>query len=110
MIQNILPLSINRCDIFGITINWSDGIMCSIPSKVLRNNCPSAISKAKQGDTSHDKPLTGIKKRLTVIEYSASETYKLEKIWSIGNYAIGIRWGDGHDTGIYPYSLLRELC
>ncbi|MFT7538680.1 MAG: DUF971 family protein, partial [Lysobacterales bacterium] len=27
----------------------------------------------------------------------------------LGNYAIGINWNDGHNAGIYPYSLIEEL-
>lgn len=26
----------------------------------------------------------------------------------VGNYAIRIRWSDGHDTGLYNFKLLRE--
>jgi DUF971 family protein len=28
----------------------------------------------------------------------------------VGNYAIGIRWSDGHETGIYSFERLRQLC
>jgi len=28
----------------------------------------------------------------------------------VGNYALSIIWGDGHDTGIYSYRWLRQLC
>ncbi len=27
----------------------------------------------------------------------------------VGRYAIQIRWGDGHDTGIYTYDSLRRM-
>jgi DUF971 family protein len=27
----------------------------------------------------------------------------------VGLYAVSPLWADGHDTGIYPYRLLREL-
>ncbi len=27
----------------------------------------------------------------------------------VGYYAYQIKWNDGHDTGIYPLALLREL-
>ena len=35
---------------------------------------------------------------------------RLEKIEAVGNYAINLGWADGHDTGIYSYAYLRELC
>ena len=28
----------------------------------------------------------------------------------VGNYGISIRWSDGHETGIYTFKQLRELC
>jgi hypothetical protein len=28
----------------------------------------------------------------------------------VGNYAIRLRWTDGHDTGIYAFALLRDVC
>jgi ATP-binding protein involved in chromosome partitioning len=30
-------------------------------------------------------------------------------IRAVGRYAIQIEWSDGHTTGIYPFSRLREL-
>jgi DUF971 family protein len=28
----------------------------------------------------------------------------------VGNYALKIRWSDGHDTGLYTWEHLRQLC
>ena len=32
------------------------------------------------------------------------------EVHPVGNYGISIRWSDGHDTGIYTFERLRELC
>jgi DUF971 family protein len=32
------------------------------------------------------------------------------RIQPVGRYAIQIAWSDGHETGIYPFRRLRELC
>jgi DUF971 family protein len=37
------------------------------------------------------------------------EDIRIESIQSIGRYAVGIFWSDGHRTGIYPYDLLKHL-
>lgn len=29
---------------------------------------------------------------------------------AVGRYGVGIRWSDGHDTGIYSFDRLRDLC
>ena len=28
----------------------------------------------------------------------------------VGSYALAFRWSDGHDTGIYSFHYLREIC
>ena len=35
---------------------------------------------------------------------------RVRELHPVGNYAISVLWSDGHDTGIYPFSRLRELC
>lgn len=32
------------------------------------------------------------------------------EIKPVGNYAVAIRWSDGHMTGIYSHELLRSIC
>jgi ATP-binding protein involved in chromosome partitioning len=105
----IAPREIKRLEEKGVRITWADGVVQEISSIVLRQNCPSAVSKAKRGDESHEKPLTAKKRSLKVIEHTLSEETALKEIWAIGNYAIGIRWGDGHDSGIYSFEMLRSL-
>jgi DUF971 family protein len=29
---------------------------------------------------------------------------------AVGNYGVSVLWSDDHDTGIYTYERLRELC
>jgi DUF971 family protein len=36
--------------------------------------------------------------------------FEVASIVAVGNYAIQITWGDGHNTGIYTYEHLRSLC
>ena len=35
---------------------------------------------------------------------------ELREIEQVGNYALGLTWGDGHNTGIYSFRFLRGLC
>ena len=105
------PTEIRRMGSEGIAICWQDGLRSSLSSLTLRQHCPSAISQAKRGDTSHEKPLHGKRKSglLKVVESSKEEELQLLKVWPVGNYAIGLEWADGHNTGIYTFQLLREL-
>jgi DUF971 family protein len=104
------PKSIKRIEDSGLEVTWRDGTTSIITSATLRANCPSAESKAQRGDTTHDKPLIGGKKGLSVISHTREESLRLVKIWPVGKYAIGIEWGDNLKSGIYSFDLLKELA
>jgi DUF971 family protein len=36
--------------------------------------------------------------------------YELKAVESVGNYALKLTWGDGHDHGIYNWEHLHGLC
>lgn len=100
----------------GVSISYSDDSSISIDSTTLRKNCPCASCLEKRGDTSHhnplqskSKPTTRTKSLLKVISATSEEETNLEKIWLIGNYALGLKWQDGHDSGIYTFEYLRSL-
>ena len=107
----ILPIELKRLGLDGLEICWSDGLRSRIPAKVLRQNCPCAACRENRGETKHDQPIS-LKKGslLRVIESSVEEECNLVELWPVGNYAIGLRWADGHSTGIYIYDLLRKLA
>jgi DUF971 family protein len=39
-----------------------------------------------------------------------SEQLSIQDISIVGRYALNFRWSDGHETGIYSFRYLRELC
>jgi DUF971 family protein len=39
-----------------------------------------------------------------------SDELTVETLDLVGRYALTFRWSDGHQTGIYSFRLLRELC
>ncbi len=113
--MKIVPVEIKRLESKGIAITWSDGSRAEIASDTLRRNCPCAGCREMRGDTSHAKPLTTpaqpLKPRgLAIIDSSLAEQTALKQIWVVGQYALGMTWGDGHNTGIYTFDLLRELA
>lgn len=36
--------------------------------------------------------------------------YDLKGVETVGGYALKFVWGDGHDTGLYTWEHLRDLC
>lgn len=107
--MTLTPKEITRDARKGISITWSNNSRSQLSCETLRRNCPCAACKEKRGDTSHSTPLTPRRRSLTVIQNTIDEELNLVSIWGVGQYAIGIRWGDGHDSGIYTFSLLLEL-
>ena len=103
------PREVKRLGSSGIQIVWDNGQVHDISSKVLRENCPSADSRAKRGDHSHQEPLTARSSKLKIVESTLDEELDLQEIWAVGNYAIGMKWGDGHHTGIYTFEYLYQL-
>lgn len=104
------PVEVHRKGSEGLLVVWTNGEKTEISSTKLRQHCPCATCKEKQGDTSHAKPLSGKKSLLNIIEHTLSEELNLTKVRPIGNYALGLEWADGHSTGIYTYDLLWHLA
>jgi DUF971 family protein len=75
---------------------WSDGHVAEIDYGYLRGYCPCA------GCQGHGAGPVRFKPRPTPVE-------PLE-IRPVGNYAVSIQWSDAHDTGIYRFDFLREIC
>lgn len=104
------PQQIVRVPDRGLEVTWSDGSVATISAGDLRRACPCASCREQRGEGQHDKPLgTGTKSRLAIVEHSAQESLSLESVRAVGSYAIGLRWADGHDTGIYSFELLEDL-
>jgi ATP-binding protein involved in chromosome partitioning len=93
----------------GLTIEWQNGAQEELPALTLRQNCPCAGCREKRGDTSHQQPLAPKHSSLRVIQHSSDEELTIERVWLVGNYAIGLGWKDGHSTGIYTFDYLRSL-
>ncbi len=75
-------------------VEWSDGHSGSYSFDYLRGWCPCAACQG-HGRGKH---------------FVEGQNSDLDKISLVGNYALQMHWGDGHETGIYSYSYLRQLC
>ena len=41
---------------------------------------------------------------------TVSEELEITDLSLVGRYAINFRWSDSHETGIYSFRYLRQLC
>ena len=96
------PVQIKKTQEQSLLITWEDHSIVNFPYQFLREECPCA---GCQGETlllgKHFAP----KKPPTILP-GGNEVRKIELV---GNYAMQIWWGDGHDTGIYSWDYLQHL-
>ena len=84
-----------------LVIKWEDEEESYILFETLRNNCPCAECKGETDALGNLNMGQGEPK---------SETgYKLLSVEPVGHYALQLKWGDGHDSGIYLFEQLKEL-
>jgi DUF971 family protein len=86
-----------------LAIAWSDGQVREYTFRELRDNCPCATCREKR-NALHQPTLL-----LPVLSAAQLKPLAIVDMTPVGNYAYGIAFSDGHDTGIYTLDLLREL-
>ncbi len=84
-------------DATGLILNWADGQDQRLAPRDLRNGCRCAQCRDE---------MTG-KRRLD--PETVRLDIKITRIWSVGNYALGFAFSDGHDTGIYTFQYLNSM-
>jgi len=89
----------------GLTIEWEDGSSSSYPIAYLRRMSPSADAR-QQREALRSDPLAVLPASGSGDGGGALRAVGAELV---GNYAIRIRFSDGHDTGIFSWQYLRGL-
>ena len=93
--QSLFPLEIHHTRAAGtVRIAWDDGHASVFGEEYLRGYCPCALCQGH-----------GAQRRFVTVPGA-----KLSEIRGVGNYAIELRWEDGHSTGIYTFEYLRAIC
>lgn len=80
-----------------LRIVWRDGAVHEYEPRDIRLACPCAGCVDE---------FTG---RPILDPASVAADIKPVSIEYVGRYALKFTWPDGHDTGIYPYDLMRRL-
>ena len=92
------PREIKQEDDTNLRITWADGRTCRYRAVALRRVCPCAQCVNEWTGERMLKP-EGIAEDITIADISL-----------VGRYALNFRWSDGHETGIYSFRYLRDLC
>lgn len=87
----------------GLTIEWADGTSSYYSIAYLRKMSPSADMRNLREEMKKN-PLTVLPSGPARASTLAAESAEL-----VGNYAIKIVFNDGHATGLYSWTYLREI-
>jgi len=79
-----------------LELKYEDGGIYSLPAEFLRVNSPSA--EVRGHGPGQEVLQTG---KIDV---------KIDNLDAVGNYAVRLHFSDDHNTGIYSWEYLRELC
>ncbi len=79
-----------------LTLSFDDGGRFTLPAEMLRVLSPSAEVQGHSPE-----------QRVTV---PGKKGVRIARIEPVGNYAVRIVFDDGHDTGLYGWGYLRDLC
>lgn len=82
-----------------LAVEWGDGASLPIPFPELRSACPCAICQGEMGRPG----------RFQIDPVLKPGEDELADIQLVGAYALGLQWGDGHNTGLYTFEQLRRL-
>jgi len=78
-----------------LAVSFDDGSSYELPFEYLRVFSPSAEVKGHGGGEG--------------LLVTGKQTVGISGVEPVGNYAIRLLFDDGHNTGLYPWSLLHEL-
>ena len=104
------PLHIAVSKSRGVTIDWSDGHKSEFSNAYLRDECPCASCTGAHG-TEPQRSNYGVEAAAPANPFQMFKPkLRMESIEEVGSYAIRIYWNDGHNTGIYSFDHLRDIC
>lgn len=83
-----------------LAIAWADGTESYLSGELLRRSCPCASCQGEPDATGRV-----VRPKVTYRDNS----FVLTRFEPVGGYALQLFFADGHNTGIYSFSLLRSL-
>lgn len=82
-----------------LRISWNNGVERHYTVRALRDRCPCATCREK-------KQVVAPPGMLTILRMEETQPLRIAGMKPVGNYAYGISFSDGHDTGIFTLDLL----
>ncbi len=96
--RHITPVEIRKQGGERLRIAWADGHVSVYSARRLRARCPCAQCVDE---------MSGERR---VGEDEVDPDVAIAQVEPVGNYALQIRFSDGHGTGLYSFDHLRRIC
>jgi ATP-binding protein involved in chromosome partitioning len=93
----MVPAALHRLGNTALIVTWNDGRRSEYDLRTLRLSCPCASCVNEWTGEKMLRPA------------QVPEGVRPVRLFSVGRYALGISWSDGHSTGIFSYDYLRRL-
>jgi DUF971 family protein len=91
----------------GVDITWADGHQSHYDFAYLREECPCATCNDERGKK---QAFAAVAPSSSAVLPMFKPKPRAQSATVMGNYAVQIRFSDGHSTGIYSYDQLRSIC
>lgn len=104
MDSSITPIRLDLKKTEKLDIDWQDGLKSTYSLSLLRSMCPCATCKGVREEQSKRKSA------LNILPGNYSGEIHVVSAELVGNYALRIEWSDGHGSGIYSFSYLRQIA
>jgi DUF971 family protein len=93
--DEVVDIEIQRAA--GVRVTYGDGEVVDVAVETLRAVCPCATCRGmrERGQVAWPRP-------------GQPATIRIDDAELVGAWGLSIRWSDGHDTGIYAWTVLRE--
>lgn len=96
-----VPAEIKRVGNVELRIIWEDRHESVYPINMLRKECPCAECL---------KLRNAPRNPLRIISGPVHATVEIQELSLAGNYGLNITFSDGHNTGIFSFDYLSEIC
>ena len=92
----------------GVTIDWRDGHQSHWNFRWLRDACPCATCHEAREQEGRPAGVPKAKPASLLPMYEAP--VRPLDVEPVGKYALRFRWNDGHESGLYSWDYLRNVC
>lgn len=92
----------------GMMIEWRDGHESHWGFRWLRDACPCALCHESR-EAEGRAPGVGKPKPASLLPMYEAPVRPLD-VEPVGKYALRFRWNDGHESGLYSWDYLRNVC